>query len=341
MRKSKITVSDIARKAGVSVATVSNALNDTGRMSDATKLRVKQAMDELGFVRDYGAAKLRSGRSRLVGVLVQDMANPLYAEMSAALEVELSKHGYLPILANIGEEPERMVAMINESIAHGVAGIIVSPTANATPEHFKTITKRELPCITIVRQVHGLEADFIGRDDHHGSYLVGKHFLDQGHRQFAMLSGLPGTTTAQLRAQGFYAALAEAGIAKENVLEISCPPTRDDALKTSKELAKHGVNFTALFCHNDIMAFGALSGLRDCGVDVTKDVAVAGFDNLALSSMWTPSLTTVELNPVAMGQEVSSLLIARLNGDTQDFVASRTRPSLIPRESTIAINLKN
>ncbi|WP_172795198.1 LacI family DNA-binding transcriptional regulator [Polycladidibacter hongkongensis] len=333
----KITVADIARQAGVSVATVSNAINNTGRMSEQTRERVQTAMKELGFVRNYSAAKLRSGRSHLVGVLVQDLSNPLYSEFASALEAELSAHGYMPILANIGEDLERQDQLLGELIGHGVAGVVVTPVARSVATQFDAIVQRQLPCITMMREVEGLAADFIGIDDFHGGYLVGEHLVQLGHHRFAMIAGLEGTTTARLRGAGFLAALSEAGIPAEQVVSLHSEPTREGGELTARKLLQQDLGFSALFCHNDIMAIGASVALRDIAGIGARKIALAGFDNLEVSAMWQPSLTTVETSAQALGKDVGALLIARLNGETGVPVRRRRKPKLVVRDSTFAL----
>ncbi|MTI15982.1 LacI family transcriptional regulator [Rhodobacteraceae bacterium RKSG542] len=331
----KVTVADIAKKAGVSVATVSNAMNGTGRMAEATREKVRKAMDELGFVRDYSAAKLRTGRSRLVGVLIQDVANPFYGEFSATFEAVLTRRGFLPILANIGEDRERQASMIAEVLAHGVAGMVISPCASSIAKDLAPIINQRIPCVTFVREVDGLPFDFVGADDYEGAALAARQFLADGHRNFAVIGGLEETTTGHLRVKGFVETLKSEGIAEENIHVVQGPQSRAFGRQGAEELLKSGAAFTAVFCHNDLVAMGASAGFIENGRHIGKDLSLIGFDNLPEAELWSPPLTSVEIGPRSIGDQVAEWLVERMEGQSGPARATRLRPRLVVRKSTV------
>ncbi len=334
LKKSKITVSDIAKAAGVSVATVSNTLNDTGRMSEETKVRVKKAMQELGFVRDYNAAKLRSGRSRLIGVLIPDISVPLFAEFCNALEAVLSEHGYLPVVANVSDDPKRQRAMMEEVIGHGVAGIVICPSVGTTRGDFDIAITRGIPVITFSRKIEGLALDYIGSDHYQAAQLATEHLLEQGHRKFAMIAGLRETTPGRERERGFSETLKAAGIPKSDIHVRFCGYTRECGRKNALEMLATHIEFSALVCHNDLVSVGAAAELKKAGRVIGEDLALVGFDNLPESEAWTPALTSVEGYSGAIGKDVANLLIRRLEGDKAPPATQWIEPLLLVRASS-------
>lgn len=334
LRKSKVTVSDIAKAAGVSVATVSNTINDTGRMTDETKARVKKAMQELGFVRDYNAAKLRSGRSRLVGVLVPDISIPFYAEFCTSLEAALSEHGYLPVIANVGEDTRRQQTMLEEVIGHGVAGIAISPSAGTKRSDFEIANTRRIPVVTFCREIEGLAMDYIGSNNYQAAQLATKHLLEQGHRKFAMIAGLQETMPGRERKRGFYDALKAAGIPESDIHVEVCGFDRECGRIKAQQLVSSKAEFTALLCHNDLVSVGAAAELKKAGRNIGEDLAVVGFDNLPEGEAWTPALTSVESYPRTIGKDVANLLIKRLDGEPTPTTTERVEPHLLIRDSS-------
>ncbi|WP_102869042.1 LacI family DNA-binding transcriptional regulator [Pseudovibrio exalbescens] len=333
-RASRITIADIAKKADVSSATVSNVINDTGRMTEETRNKVRAAMNELGFVKDYTAARLRTGRSKLIGVLIQNIANPFYGEFSATFEAELSKHGYLPIMANIGESLDRQAAMIDEVIAHGVAGIAISPVAGTTPAALENIVSRGLPFVTFVREVNGMHCDFFGADDHHGAHLAAQHLLAKGHRKLGVIGGLASTSTGEHRLSAFMETVNHNHDGAIELFTRRCTPSRDNGRNAAIELITEHPEITAIFCHNDIIAMGATAGLKSQGREVGKDIALVGFDNLPEAEVWNPPLTTIEMFPKSIGTEVARALLAQLDGRHVGPLVNRRPPVLIERDSS-------
>ena len=335
--RQKVTVSDIAKRAGVSTATVSNAMNGTGRVSEKTRSKVQKAMDELGFVRDYTAAKLRTGRSRLVGVLIQNIANPFYGEFSASFEAALSQEGYLPIIANIGEDKVKQSALIAEVIAHGVAGIIISPSADTLLGDMQQIIDHKIPVVTFVREIEESNFDFVGVHDYRCGELAAHQFLKDKHSKFAVIGGLESSSTGRLRAKGFLEALRRAGVPDDAVVVKQGPQSRNYGREAAIELADSSASFSAVFCHNDIVALGASAGFLSKGRVIGKDLSLIGCDNLPEADIWNPPLTSVETYSRSVGTIAAEIIVSRINGDNGQQRTVRLEPQLIERQSTFAL----
>ncbi len=336
MKKSvgKITITEIARIANVSSATVSLVLNGKGRISDKTRDRVNSALRELGFIRDQSAVKLRLGRSKLIGAIVNDISNPFFAELTAALEQTVSTAGFLLIVSNSADDPARQRELLSAMVGHGVAGLVVSPSAGTLPADFDFIKQRELPCVTCVRELAGIWMDFVGTDDFSGACLAIEHLFGLGHRRIAFVGGVPGTTTWGFRQQGFREAMHRFAVPVREELILPGPTNREFGRQIGRRLLSLDEQLTAVVCFNDIVAIGLCASLREAGIEVGRDVSVVGFDNLPESEAWTPALTTVEVYPRGLGVETGRLLLRRLKGESGSATNQRLTPKLIVRKST-------
>ena len=333
-RAGKITITEIARRAEVSSATVSLVLNGKGRISEATRKKVHAAMEEFGFIPDQSAVNLRLGRSKLIGAVVNDISNPFFAELTAALEKTVSASDFLLIVANSADDPERQRRLLSAMISHGVAGLVISPSAGTSASDFAFIKRREIPCVTCVREFPGLGMDFVGSDDFTGAYLAVEHLHKLGHRRIAFVGGVPGTTTWSLRQAGFRDAMLRFGSRVAEDLIIPGATNWDFGWQTSEALAAKKDDFTAIICFNDIVAIGLCAGLQGAGLEIGRDVSVVGFDNLPASEMCAPPLTTVEVFPRGIGAEAGRLLLRRLAGVGETAINQRLTPLLLARGTT-------
>ena len=333
-RAGKVTITEIAQRAGVSSATVSLVLNEKGRISEPTRKKVHAAMEEFGFIPDQSAVNLRLGRSKLIGAVVNDISNPFFAELTAALEQTVTAADFLLIVANSADDPERQRSLLSAMISHGVAGLVISPSAGTSAADFAFIKRREIPCVTCVREFPGLGMDFVGSDDFSGAYLAVEHLHKLGHRRIAFVGGVRGTTTWSLRQAGFRDAMHGFGSRVAEDLIIPGATNRDFGWQTAGTLAARKEAFTAIVCFNDIVAMGLCAGLRAAGYDIGRDISVVGFDNLPASEMCAPPLTTVEVFPRGIGAEAGQLLLRRLKGAGEMAINQRLAPVLLARGST-------
>lgn len=330
----KVTITEIARRAEVSSATVSLVLNGKGRISEATRKKVHAAMEESGFIPDQSAVNLRLGRSKLIGAIFNDISNPFFAELAATLEQTVAAADFLLIVANSADDPDRQRGLLSAMVSHGVAGLVISPSAGTSAADFGFVRRREIPCVACVRDLPGLGMDFIGADDFSGAYLAVEHLHELGHRRIAFVGGVPGTTTWSLRQAGFRNAMHRFGSEIDEDLVIPGPTNRDFGRQAAQTLAARTNVFTAIICFNDILAIGLCAYLRGAGLEIGRDVSVIGFDNLPASEMCAPPLTTIEVFPRGIGAEAGRLLLRRLGGGGGTAINQRLSPVLLARGST-------
>lgn len=314
MTKQKISIREVAARAGVSVSTVSLVLNGKGRISEATRKKVRNAAKALGFILDHGASKLRSGQSNLFGVIVNDFSNPFFGELSAALETEAFGSGYLTVIANSNDDLNRQEKLIEAMVGMGVGGFVICPAAGSTPEMFELIRSRSLPYVICVRDIQDENADYVGADDYQCGVLACRHLVELGHKNISMIGGPQDLATTRQRVAGLRDVLESQGLGIQQHLMLPGPPTLDFGREMAKQLVRSEQNFTAVFCYNDIVAVGVCAGLRDCGKKIGEDVSVVGVDNLPESEAAYPALTTVEIYPRSIGQRSAQALINGLKG---------------------------
>ena len=306
---SEATIRDVARRASLSVATVSRALNGFDNVSEQAKERVAEAVRALGYVPHAGARSLSLARTNAIGVVLPDLHGEFFSEIVRGMDREASRRGYLLLLSNLHGSPDQ--ASLALRAMHGrVDGLIVmAPQLKA--EELEAALPAGLPSILInTRGGRGARAA-IHLDNAAGVRSVVEHFAGLGRRRLVHIAGPEGNVDADERAAAFRAACSERG--------LQCELLRGDFEEESGEtavaqLVRAGQRFDAVFAGNDNMAIGALQALRSAGVAVPRDVAVVGFDDIPLARHL--GLSTVRVRIPELGERaVTRLLGAMESGD--------------------------
>jgi len=334
------TMSDIATKAGTSIAAVSVALNGakskTLKLSPVTRQRILDAAEELGYRRNQMAGALATGRSRILGLMLPHAwayadHDPFYSLVSTGVTACAARFGYNVMLFSAAAEDEgnRAVKMIDRLCA-GL--IFVSPPAD-TPL-FAECNRQQIPFVTILA---GRDSGplTVNSDDLHGGLIATRHLIDLGHRKIAHLMGSSDVVTSGPRMQGYRAALAEAGIAADLALCVEGDFNRSTGYNATRKLMSliPERRPTAIFAANDLSAHGAIEAITDCGFRVPEDVAVVGYDDTWYATVTRPMLTTVRMDVPAVGSRATELLISFLEGDKAAATHSNLPVSLTIRES--------
>lgn len=306
------TLRDLARHAGVSPATVSLVLRKSPLVADGTRARVQHAIQALGYVYNRGAASLRSGRTHTVGAAMNELANPYFAGLTAALELALTQVGHTVFLSNSQEDTARQARFIETMREYKADGLVVCPAERTRPEDLAALVGGGLPCVLISRDLPGSGLDYVGHDHRGGTRQAVDHLLGLGHRCIAMVGGIAGNWTGRERVQGYTEALQAHGIEPDPALHIPCAPTRDGGAAAIAQLLAMPDPPTAAACFNDMLAFGVMLGLRRARIEPGRDFSVTGNDDVTEAALWTPSLTTSVIDAEALGQGVAELLLARI-----------------------------
>src|SRR5919112_1056761 len=212
---SRTTIVDIAQKAGVSKSTVSLVVSGSPLVRAETRVRVEAAMDELGYVYNRGAASLRKSRSNIVGMVINDLMNPFFAELAVGIERALQGSDYIPFMANTGENPVRQAQVFRSMREHGATGIIVCPAIGTDVDALQEMTSAGVPVVLAMRRVPGAEVSAVVPDNRAGGARAAEHLLRLGHRRFAFLGGFSRMSAFRERSKGFLDAVERAGMATE------------------------------------------------------------------------------------------------------------------------------
>lgn len=323
-----VRLKDIADQAGVSVMTVSKALRDAPDVSAATKTKIKLLAEQMGYVPDSSAQGLRNRTTRLFGLILPSLANPIFSRIVLAIQERAYELGYDVIVAYTLNLAEREEVCIRRLISRRVDGLFVSPVYRLGHEAriYQELFNREIPTVVL-----GHLAPFCARfvnveaDDLMGGYAVTQHFLKQGHRRIAFLAGPPASPWTQERFEGYRRALREAGLDVDDKLVFQAGRTMDDGTKVALQMIQEGCDATAVQAVNDLVAAGAAEVFLKQRVRIPIDISVAGFGNTMLSEYFRVPLTTVN-------QPKHRLGLAAVDSMVNLLGARRPEPKRLPAE---------
>ena len=328
------TITDIAHAAGVSKSTVSLVLQGSALIRPETALRVRDAAGALGYVYNRGAAALRRKSSNVIGVVINDLLNPFFAELLVGMERNLAGAGFVSLMAHTGERldvQDRVLASLRE---HQAAGLILCPAFFTPVSLRQTIQGWGIPFLVVIRPLGEGGYDYVGSDNATGTYSATEHLLMQGHRQIAFVGRAAGGPVYEQRRGGYERALAAFGLAAAPEWVIDVPPTRAGGFEgTLRALALRN-RPTAAVCYNDVVAFGALGALGEKGLAAGRDFAVIGFDGVAATQHSNPPLSTMDVAPSSLGEIAAETLISRLGDTAAPPRIHLAVPRLVVRQSS-------
>jgi LacI family transcriptional regulator len=333
MKPDRITIKDVAEAAGVHYSTVSRALNPRteGRVDESLVARVKAAATRLGYRQDAVAASLRTGRSRLIGVVLPDVSNLVFAPILGGVEESLDTAGYRALVVE-ARSTQKVEEIARELIARGVDGLILATVAQ-DDALVRKLSAEGVPVVLVNRTERSGTAPSVVSDDALGMRLAVEHLLGLGHRHIAHLGGPPSLSTGQLRRDGFEAAVREAGLSPAGVI-CATAYDRDAGLAAARALLATAPDLTAIAAANDLLALGAYRALAEAGRLCPDDVSVTGHNDMPLMDMVEPPLTTVRISHREMGREAARLLVSRIDGGESPVRRVVLAPALIVRRST-------
>lgn len=309
-----VTVKHVAERAGVSRATVSLVLRESPLVAHGTRERVRDAMLSAGYVYNRGAARLRTGSSGTIGLIVPEITNPFYAQLTAAIDDVLDKAGRLTFLANSNDRPNRQERFINRIREQGVDGIVLCAAAGTPPSLAAQMRAWDLPVVEILRTVGGGSHDFVAPDFAKGTRLAAAHLFDAGHTRIALLASAQDHSATAARIAAFRAAHRGRRLPIGPV--VRCRADGATAAACLDGLLTSEAPPSAVICHNDLMALAVMQALRERGLDPGRDLRVVGFDDIPEASRAVPRLTTVATAPFAVGAAAAELLLRRLADPT-------------------------
>jgi DNA-binding LacI/PurR family transcriptional regulator len=330
-----IRLKDIAERAGVSVMTVSKALRDEPDVSAGTKTRIKLLAQQLGYVPDSSAQGLRTRTTKLFGLVISSLANPIFSRIVLAIEERAYELGYDVLLLYTLNIPEREEACIRRLLSRRVDGLFISPVYRMANEAriYQELLVRQVPTV-LLGHTAPFCAQFVNveTDDLLAGYAVTQHLLKLGHKRIAFLAGPPATPWTQARFEGYRRALREAGMDVDDKLVFQAGRTIEDGAKAASQMLNEGSDATAVQAINDLVAVGCAEVLAKQGLKIPDDVSIAGFGNTMLSEYFRVPLTTTRQPKHRLGMAAMDAMLQLMRGQRPE-----TKPlaaELVLRAST-------
>lgn len=326
------TLRDVAARAGVSFKTVSRVVNAEPGVSPELAARVRRAIEELDFRPNAGASSLRraGGRTSSIGLLLEDVGNPYSAAIQRAVEDEATPHGVLVFSGSVDEDPDRERELVRAFAARRVDGLLLAP-ASADQGYLEREVRAGTAIVCVDREARGLAVDSVITTNATGAAEGVRHLVQAGHRRIAYLGDRASILTAQLRSQGYRAALGQLGIPVDESLVVH--ELRDALIADGavSRLIDQADPPTALFTAQNLVTIGAVRALRRLGLE--RAVAVVGFDDFPTADLLDPGVTVVAQDPTAMGRLAAEILFRRIGGDPAAPAAHVVPTRLVRRGS--------
>jgi DNA-binding LacI/PurR family transcriptional regulator len=338
-RKASVGVSlkDIAKRADVSLATVSNVVNGYRPVSPGTRQRVQQAIDELGYTPNLSARHLRHGRTGIIALAVPELMNPYFAELAGAAIEEARSHGYTLLMDYTDGDRDKELMLVEGFRERIIDGLVLSPVQLER----KDVLARTagVPLVLIGESVYDVPHHHIAIDNVAASHTAVQHLVSLGRHRIAFVGAHPDEhrQPAHLRLHGYQEALAAAGLPFEPTLVAATPQFgREDGFKAMRRLLAQPRPPDAVFAYNDLIGIGAMHAIVQAGLRIPEDIAVIGFDDIEDGRFSNPTLTTISPDKERIGQLAVRLLIAQIEAKAVDLPREMQPPfRLVTRESTL------
>jgi len=331
--KKFVTIRDVAKAAGVSINTVSRALNNKPDINKETKERVLKIARELGYIKDATATSLRYGLTKVIGVILEDSSNPFYSEVLKSIEMAARKRGFNVIFMNTEKDYSLEEDAVKTMLSRRVDGIIISPTQEKS-EDIQLLIKSSVPFVILGVHFEDMEVPEVYSNDVKGGYLAVSHLIEKGRKKIVYLSGYLYKSVARMRLEGYRRALYEHMLPFDESYVFEVEEGVENAYKKMLDIIESGLQFDGVFCFNDISAIGAIQALREKGYSIPDDVSVVGYDDIAFAHFIQPKLTTVRIDKQKEGEEAFELLYEMIK--RKEFVNKKLvlDVELVVRETT-------
>lgn len=330
------TIKDVARRVGVSTATVSHVINKTRFVSEELRRRVLEAIQELNYQPNAIARSLVKRKTHTIGIIITDILNPFYTAIVRGIEDVTYKSGYSVVLCNTDEDPEKEILYIQILLEKRIDGLIISTAFQDGPHPLLSRFKM-IPLAAIVRRIQGLASDAVLGDNTGGAHKAIDHLIQLGHRRIGIISGPPGLSSGAERLEGYKNALGNHRIPfDEHWIKIG-DFKRESGYSLTKEIFQKSPLPTALFVANNQMTIGALQALNELRIRIPEDISFVSFDDMEWYSFLDPPLTTVEHSPYLMGKTAGEILLQKVSHKRKNPKKVLIPSHLIIRKSTAEV----
>ena len=329
----KATIIDVARTAGVSKSTVSLVLQGSPRVRPETTEKVQAAIHRLGYVYNRGAANLRSARTNVVGMVINDLANPFFAELAVGIESVFRTSGLLSLIAHTAESPNRQADVLKAMREQAVCGLIICPARGTDASALSDFSRADTPVVLAMRRIPGSRLASVIPDNARGATMAVRHLLDLGYRRIAFVGGHGDMSAQRDRREGYAEALATAGTPVDPALIVESAPTRDGGIAAIGAVLALDDPADAALCFNDVVAFGAVLGLRHHGREAGRDFGIIGFDDIREAGEHVPALTTIAVDSAGIGARAAQAALRMIESGRISAEEQTTSVHLVVRES--------
>jgi len=328
-----VTIYDIARRANCSAMTVSKVINNTGRISEATRKRVLAIMEEMNYIPNSMARSLVLQETRILSLLITDITNPFYTSLARGAEDAALRHGYKLLLANSDEDMAKEKAYIETIMATRVDGVLYSPTGDESATLIERLTQLDIPVVLVDREVPGVTCDMVLGDSRAGARSMVEHLIEYGHRRIALVNGPLHVSTSRLRLEGYKDALQAHGIPYDPSLIVEAGYQQAQTSTTAARLLELDDRPTAVFAANNFFALGTIRTFQQQGLRVPEDISVCCFDELEAGFVVDPFMTVMAQPAYEFGTIAVDLLVERIRDKQADKRTIMLQPVLHSRRS--------
>lgn len=328
----RVTMHDVAQTAGVSLMTVSRVVNNKDDVSNITRKKIMAVIEELNYRPSSIARGLATRRTGTLGVVVPDISNPFFASIVRSAEEEAYAKDYSVFLGNTNEDPKRELAVLQSLEDNQVDGLIICSSRLEDETLFKILT--HVPTSVLVfRERKNADVGAFTVDDVFGGQAAIEHLLRTGHRNIGLISGPPISSSSFGRMMGYQIALQAADILIKDSWIRHCHPVVEGGQETAYDLLQNNREITALFCHNDLVAVGAIQACAKLGLRVPDDIAIIGYDDIRLAALVSPALTTLHVPMAEIGTQAMQMLLERIECVSAEPREIHLQPKLVVRAS--------
>lgn len=325
-----VTIKDVAKAAGVSLQTVSRVINNKNEISPETRMRVQQIIDQLGYRPNTLARSLVRQHSRTIGVTIPDIVNPFFAEIVLGIQERSQELGYTALQISTTENLDRERQVLDRLEENQVSGVI-SISSRLPEDELMTLFKRQDALVMLNRSIERFNCGEINTDNISGAKLAVRCLLDSQRRKIAHIGGPSHSWNGRERLLGYQQALTEAGLPIDESLVISYPAEANEISHQpyghvmgaidigeiqTRHLLQNHPDVDSILCFNDLMAIGAIRACQALGIDIPRQVAIIGFDNILMGQLITPSLTTLSISKYEMGARAAEMIIQKAEKKT-------------------------
>jgi LacI family transcriptional regulator len=328
-----VLMKDISKETGFSINTVSRALRNDKKLSQKTRLLIKEKAEELGYINNSLASSMRLKHSKIIGVITSDSSNPFFAEVIRGIESVVKSYNYNILLVNTSEKPIEEKENIKLFCSRHVDGLLIVPVFY-NYEIERLYSRIEIPFLFLGRVSKGFDNHSILHEDYNSQRRVLENLIRKGHKDILYLRGPQNVSNTLERVKAYKEVLEENGITVNDFNIFQTKGHIEDGYVAINKAINRGLKFTAVCCFNDLVALGVLKSLKENNLKVPDDVEVFGFDNLKISQFMQPSLSTVDVPKFALGCEATHELMRHIENSNLEYITKFLKTRLVFRETS-------